>query len=162
MNQKNARLRHNLASWRTYNIKSHAKVFPGFLPIFTRAVRLNLEQIPWGYALCWQFKNWTNCTVAFTGALIYLLNLFCNSQNPSVREETAALFAKMITDKLVGPKVRIVLAKFLPLVFMDAMRDSAEASVHMFESKPFQLPVPIIWIDKKKILKPSCTYFYFA
>ena len=73
------------------------------------------------------------------GALIYLLNLFCNSQNPSVREETAGLFAKMITDKLVGPKVRIVLSKFLPLIFMDAMRDSAEASVHMFESTlPYQ------------------------
>ena len=68
------------------------------------------------------------------GALIYLLNLFCNSQNPTVREETASLFAKMITDKLVGPRVRIVLSKFLPLIFMDAMRDSPEASVHMFES----------------------------
>ena len=68
------------------------------------------------------------------GALIYLLNLFCNSQNPTVREETASLFAKMITDKLVGPKVRIVLMKFLPVIFMDAMRDSPEASVHMFES----------------------------
>ena len=74
-----------------------------------------------------------------TGALIYLLDLFCNSQNPSVREQTAALFAKMITDKLVGPKVRIVLSKFLPLIFMDAMRDSPEASVHMFESKPLSL-----------------------
>lgn len=42
--------------------------------------------------------------------------------------------AKMITDKLVGPKVRIALAKFLPLIFMDAMRDNSEASVHMFES----------------------------
>ena len=72
--------------------------------------------------------------VSSPGALIYLLNLFCNSQNPSVREETAGLIAKMITDKLVGPKVRIVLSKFLPLIFMDAMRDSAEASVHMFES----------------------------
>ena len=70
------------------------------------------------------------------GALIYLLNLFCNSQNPTVREETASLFAKMITDKLVGPRVRIVLSKFLPVIFMDAMRDSAEASVHMFESEP--------------------------
>ena len=69
------------------------------------------------------------------GALIYLLNLFCNSQNPSVREETASLLAKMITDKLVGPKVRIALAKFLPLIFMDAMRDNSEASVHMFESE---------------------------
>ncbi len=41
----------------------------------------------------------------------------------------------MITDKLVGPKVRIVLSKFLPLIFMDAMRDNSEASVHMFESE---------------------------
>ena len=73
--------------------------------------------------------------VCSLGALIYLLHLFCNSQNPTVREETAALFAKMITDKLVGPKVRIVLCKFLPLIFMDAMRDNAEASVHMFESE---------------------------
>ena len=70
-----------------------------------------------------------------TGALIYMLNLFCNSQNPSVREQTAALIAKMITDKLVGPRVRIVLAKFLPHIFMDAMRDSPEAAVVMFESK---------------------------
>ena len=73
--------------------------------------------------------------LAHAGALIYLLNLFCNSQNPTVREETAGLFAKMITDKLVGPRVRIVLSKFLPVIFMDAMRDSPEASVHMFESE---------------------------
>ena len=53
-----------------------------------------------------------------------------------MREETASLMAKMITDKLVGPKVRIVLSKFLPLIFMDAMRDNSEASVHMFESEP--------------------------
>lgn len=76
------------------------------------------------------------CTLIFSpGALIYLLNLFCNSQNPTVREETASLLAKMITDKLVGPKVRIALSKFLPLIFMDAMRDNSEASVHMFESE---------------------------
>lgn len=64
-----------------------------------------------------------------------MLNLFCNSQNPSVREQTAGLIAKMITDKLVGPRVRIVLAKFLPQIFMDAMRDSPEAAVVMFESE---------------------------
>ena len=52
-----------------------------------------------------------------------------------MREKTAELFSKMLSDKLVGPKVRIVLNKFLPPVFMDAMRDSAEASVHMFEGK---------------------------
>ena len=50
-----------------------------------------------------------------------------------MREQTAELFAKVLSDKLVGPKVRIILSKFLPPIFMDAMRDSAEASVHMFE-----------------------------
>lgn len=39
------------------------------------------------------------------GCLIYLLDLFCNSQNPNVREQSAALFAKMMSDKLIGPKV---------------------------------------------------------
>ncbi|XP_076446613.1 dnaJ homolog subfamily C member 13-like isoform X1 [Babylonia areolata] len=67
------------------------------------------------------------------GALIYLLDLFCNATNPGVREKTAELLAKMLADKLVGPKVRIILTKFLPSIFMDAMRDSSEASVHMFE-----------------------------
>lgn len=67
------------------------------------------------------------------GGLVYLLDLFCNATNPTVREKTAELLAKMLADKLVGPKVRIILTKFLPGIFMDAMRDSAEASVHMFE-----------------------------
>lgn len=66
---------------------------------------------------------------------MYLLDLFCNSTNPQVRSRTAELFAKMMSDKLIGPKVRIVLSKFLPSIFMDAMRDSPEASVQMFEGK---------------------------
>ena len=71
-----------------------------------------------------------------SGALIYLLDLFCNATNPAVREHTAELFAKVLSDKLVGPKIRLIMAKFLPPIFMDAMRDSAEASVHMFEGEP--------------------------
>ena len=65
--------------------------------------------------------------------MIYLLDLFCNSSNPNVRSRTAELFSKMMSDKLIGPRVKIVLSKFLPSIFMDAMRDSPEASVHMFE-----------------------------
>jgi len=72
------------------------------------------------------------CYIA--GALVYLLDLYCNSSNSTAREKTADLFAKLLADKLHGPKIRILLAKFLPQIFMDAMRDSPEASVHMFES----------------------------
>ena len=41
----------------------------------------------------------------------------------------------MMSDKLVGPKVRITLSKFLPVIFMEAMRDSPDSSVQMFEGK---------------------------
>eukprot|EP00039_Didymoeca_costata_P023981 m.8876 g.8876 ORF g.8876 m.8876 type:complete len:2271 (-) comp3968_c0_seq1:482-7294(-) len=68
-----------------------------------------------------------------TGTLLYLLDMFCSSTNQIVREGTAALLAKIMNDKLRGPKVRIVLAKFLPNIFMDAMRDNPEASLSMFE-----------------------------
>jgi len=77
----------------------------------------------------------TFCCCVVSGALIYLLDLYCSSSNPAAREKTADLFAKLLADKLNGPKIRILLAKFLPPVFMDAMRDSPEASVHMFESE---------------------------
>lgn len=43
--------------------------------------------------------------VCFSGALIYLLDLFCNCTHPQVRTQTAELFSKMTSDKLVGPKV---------------------------------------------------------
>lgn len=69
------------------------------------------------------------------GGVLYLLDLFCNNTNPHVREKAAELFAKMLNDKLIGPRCRIVLSKFLPVIFMDAMRDSPEASVHMFEGE---------------------------
>ncbi|KAJ3648782.1 hypothetical protein Zmor_020558 [Zophobas morio] len=68
------------------------------------------------------------------GAVIYLLDLFCNSTNSQVRLTCAELLARMSSDKLVGPKVRLCLGTFLPPIFADAMRDSPEASVNMFES----------------------------
>ncbi|XP_033727987.1 dnaJ homolog subfamily C member 13-like [Pecten maximus] len=82
------------------------------------------------------------------GVPVYLLDLFCNATNPNVREKTAELIAKMLSDKLVGPKLRITLAKFLPPIFMDAMRDSPEASVHMFEGT-HENP-ELIWNDDSR------------
>lgn len=67
------------------------------------------------------------------GAIIYLLDLFCNSTNSQIRLACAELLARMSADKLVGPKVRLCLATFLPPIFADAMRDSPETSVTMFE-----------------------------
>lgn len=68
------------------------------------------------------------------GAVIYLLDLFCNSTNSQIRQTAAELLARMSLDKLVGPKVRLALGAFLPPIFADAMRDSPETSVTMFET----------------------------
>uniref|UniRef100_A0AAR5P1B7 J domain-containing protein n=2 Tax=Dendroctonus ponderosae TaxID=77166 RepID=A0AAR5P1B7_DENPD len=68
------------------------------------------------------------------GAVLYLLNLFCNSTVSAVRQSAAELLARMILDKLVGPKIRIATEVFLPPIFLDAMRDSPETSMHMLES----------------------------
>lgn len=42
------------------------------------------------------------------GAVIYLLDLFCSSRNPQIREFCAELLGKTTNDKLSGPKVCIV------------------------------------------------------
>lgn len=69
------------------------------------------------------------------GAVLYLLDLFCNSNDHQIRQTCAELLAKMTSDKLVGPKVRLALGAFLPPIFADAMRDSPETAVSMFESQ---------------------------
>lgn len=80
------------------------------------------------------------------GAVIYLLDLFCNSRNPQVREICAEILVKMAADKLSGPRVRITVCKFFPPVFLDAMIDSPAIAVQMFEST-HEHP-ELIWNDK--------------
>ncbi|XP_055606556.1 dnaJ homolog subfamily C member 13 isoform X2 [Uranotaenia lowii] len=80
------------------------------------------------------------------GAVIYLLDLFCNSNNPQIRECCAELLSKMNADKLSGPKIRITVCKYLPPVFLDAMIDSPSVAVQMYEST-HEHP-ELIWNDR--------------
>lgn len=82
------------------------------------------------------------------GAIIYILDLFCNSNSPQIRETCAELLGKMSSDKLSGPKIRITAGKFLPAVFLDAMIESPATSVQMFES--IHEHPELIWNDKTK------------
>ncbi|KAK6624832.1 hypothetical protein RUM44_011696 [Polyplax serrata] len=67
------------------------------------------------------------------GGLLYALHLFCNSPHVSLREKSAELIARMAADKLVGPKVRLITSRFLPAIFLDAMKESPQASIHLFD-----------------------------
>lgn len=51
-------------------------------------------------------------------------------------------------DKLSGPKVRISMCKFLPSVFLDAMIDSPQTSVQIFETE-HEHP-ELIWNEKTR------------
>ena len=52
-----------------------------------------------------------------------------------IREKSAEVLSKMVMDKLVGPKVRICVTRFLPTIFLDAMKQSPEAAVSMLDSE---------------------------
>ena len=49
------------------------------------------------------------------GGVLYVSDLFCNSSDPSVRKEAAALLAKAISDRLSGPRVKITVSFCLSL-----------------------------------------------
>ena len=87
------------------------------------------------------------------GAVVYLLSLFTNSQNIEIREKSAELMAKMTGDKLNGPKIRLILYKFLPSLFIDAMKESPQTAVHLFES--IQENPELIWNDEAR--KITCS-----
>ncbi|KAJ8718077.1 hypothetical protein PYW07_006007 [Mythimna separata] len=80
------------------------------------------------------------------GAVIYLLDLFCNSKLPETREAAVELLARMMADKLHGPKVRLTISRYIPGVFAEAMRESgASSAVHMFDAQ-HEHP-ELVWTD---------------
>ncbi|XP_037713474.1 dnaJ homolog subfamily C member 13 isoform X1 [Drosophila subpulchrella] len=97
------------------------------------------------------------------GATIYLLDMFCNSRNPQIREMCAGILAKMTADRLSGPKVRITVSKFLPALFIDAMVESPPTSVQLFES--IHEHPELIWNDSTRsnvcdAVADTCQRFY--
>lgn len=82
------------------------------------------------------------------GAVIYLLDLYCNSGSSQIREMSAELLARMNADKLVGARVKLALQIFLPPIFADAMRDSAQTAITMFEQS--QEHPELIWDQETK------------
>ena len=98
------------------------------MPTANRYLLVSLETLPKGRSLSIEIMHGLTSNpkmlveILKTGSLLYFLDIYCNASQPAIREATAALFGKMITEKLRGPKVKITLSKFLPVIFMDAMQ----------------------------------------
>lgn len=69
-----------------------------------------------------------------SGGLLYLLDIFVNGQNSNLREFAANVLAKTMSDRLHGPRIRLQLIKYLPNLVVDAMRESCETSIQLFET----------------------------
>lgn len=82
------------------------------------------------------------------GAPLHVLNLFANSRDSNLREKCAELLSKMTSDKLTGPKIRLILYKFLPALFVDAMKDSPQTAINMFDT--MQENPELIWNDESR------------
>jgi len=83
-----------------------------------------------------------------SGGILYLLNIFANGSVPQVRQKSAELFAKLLSDKLTGPRIRLILQRFLPPLFMDAMKENSEAAVITYEGV-YENP-ELIWNDESR------------
>ncbi|XP_059089728.1 dnaJ homolog subfamily C member 13-like [Tigriopus californicus] len=88
-----------------------------------------------------------------TGGVICLVKIFCCSNDQPTREIAAETLSTMSADKLMGPKVRIVLNKFIPEIFLDAIKKSPETGVQLLETN-HENP-ELIWNEdtREKLLK---------
>ncbi|XP_054167917.1 dnaJ homolog subfamily C member 13-like [Oppia nitens] len=82
------------------------------------------------------------------GAILYLLTLYAKSNNFEVREKAAELLSKMTSDKLNGPRIKLILHKFVPSLFIDAMKDSPQTAVHLFDGT--QENPELIWNESAR------------
>lgn len=77
------------------------------------------------------------------GGLVNLVDLFCNSTDPDIRIRSAELLAKITTDKLSGFQAGLILNRFLPMIIVDAMKNSARDAVNLYDNN--QENPELIW-----------------
>ncbi|WKX89857.1 hypothetical protein Q1695_009030 [Nippostrongylus brasiliensis] len=69
------------------------------------------------------------------GGLLYILSvLCCSDSDPGERLLAAELLTKLQSDKLTGPRWTRFITRFLPPIFADALRDSPNTAITMFDS----------------------------
>lgn len=77
------------------------------------------------------------------GALVNLIDLFCNCTDPDIRLRSAELLARITVDKLSGFHASLILNRFLPMIIVDAMKNSTKDAVNLFDNN--QENPELIW-----------------
>lgn len=77
------------------------------------------------------------------GCLVYLVDLFCNSTNSDVRLKSADLMARITADKLSGFQACLILNRFLPMIIVEATKNSTRDALNLFDNN--QENPELIW-----------------
>lgn len=83
------------------------------------------------------------------GVLLYSLYLFIAPHFHVVREKAAQLMIKLCSDKLSGQYSRWVLSKFLPELFLSAMKDGPPNAISLYDEN--QENPELIWTDASRV-----------
>jgi len=82
------------------------------------------------------------------GGLVFLVDLFCNSLDADVRLKSAELLSRITADKLSGFQATLILNRFLPLIIVDAMKNSAKDAINLFDNN--QENPELIWNNENR------------
>lgn len=77
------------------------------------------------------------------GGLVYLVDLFCNCTDEDIRLKSSDLMARVTVDKLSGFQASLILQRFLPMIIVDAMKNSAKDALSLFDNN--QENPELIW-----------------
>lgn len=77
------------------------------------------------------------------GGLVYLVDLFCNCTDGDIRLKSSDLMARITADKLSGFQATLILNRFLPMIIVDAMKNSSKDAVNLYDNN--QENPELIW-----------------
>lgn len=77
------------------------------------------------------------------GGLLNLVDLFCNCTDSKIRQRSAELLARVTADKLSGFQATLILNRILPMIIVDAMKNSSKDAVNLYDNN--QENPELIW-----------------
>eukprot|EP01105_Mastigella_eilhardi_P016523 TRINITY_DN377_c0_g1_i1.p1 TRINITY_DN377_c0_g1~~TRINITY_DN377_c0_g1_i1.p1 ORF type:complete len:3053 (-),score=889.84 TRINITY_DN377_c0_g1_i1:2788-10773(-) len=142
-----------------------ANVLGYFLPVIYTTPECALPALTLLHSLLSNSK--VVASVVFQGGLLYLLRLFASATERggdiSPRVQAAAAMSKMSVDQIQGSRAQLVVQKFIPRVFLMAMKQDPEGAVHMYDAS-HENP-ELIWnastrTQLREALEKLCSEFY--
>ncbi|KAG5497983.1 hypothetical protein GH5_02779 [Leishmania sp. Ghana 2012 LV757] len=82
------------------------------------------------------------------GLYIFLLSLYVTSPQESVREECCRCLAKGYEDRLVGPQLFLRSSRYLPLAFLEMMKDNVKQACRMLDA--WQENPELLWTEAQR------------